>query len=833
MKIGKRDVVDMSKSNKSSSNDNLNLRDITNKLIEILSSKSKFRNYFEADIETFSRINENFDRGIIRIGLIGITSSGKSTLINAFLGEKLLPQKVKPSSNIVVVCGYAEVKKATIFFEDASNKTKQVIFNNISESLEKYGDEQYNPGNKYQVKEICVGTPNFKLPKSVLLVDSPGLDAYGMGLHEKIALQLTLPTLDLVLYLTTVKASSDKENLSRIDEISVEGKPLIVVQNKTDSIEPKIIKGGIVAKDKGEIKEEHYLRLEKLLKKGTKNSTNNADIIQVSALQALDYKYEESNIEQLFTVIKEVEIKLKQSQEFDRAYQLHEKIEGLIGNLSNVVSYNYHKEEKVVQDLRKEFNKTLNLNFLYSKPVIEDFENYTRSIISSINSTNSETKIELLINSFLEKKEILEIDLSNSIKKTHDDIITFGKKLNITHQDIRIAIFNSQNHTKIDIPKKFEVKTNKEAVSKKGITGYLGRFVGNLTANKDWGYEIKKERVVYSVIDKKTVIHNLNTSFELWEQWYINTFNKFNEQRKKGIKKINEEIIFKIISINNKKRNSILSNDKYELISKLKYFSIQLNREIFDKHQKFHINKSEYKSKNLEEDTIIDQSKTILDIFKIAHINSYYPLIAIRNFCLEKVKSKSIVIWGWDNNDLILFTNLFFLSREPILNANFSIKLKTDVGEISIINENNFNKDRHNSIFKKLAEIEATVFVNIDLSQSGFLEKKCNESIINEIHNKEVIWVVQGIEILLKNDSLIEAIVNFSNYRDENYSLDRLFIVSTKDPFYSLLIHELMNIDDLNNFLLTDEREIIKKIGKNREQEVSRYIKQFLLEKRN
>ena len=180
---------------------------------------------------------------------------------------------MKPSSNILVVCGYEKIKKATIFFEEESNKPQKDIYNDISKTLEKYGDEQYNPGNKHQVKEIRVGTPNFKLSKSILLVDSPGLDAYGMGLHEKITLQLALPTLDLVLYLTTVKASSDKENLSRIDEISTEGKPLIVVQNMIDSIVPKIIKGGIVAKDKRKIREEHYERLKNLLNKGKKSST--------------------------------------------------------------------------------------------------------------------------------------------------------------------------------------------------------------------------------------------------------------------------------------------------------------------------------------------------------------------------------------------------------------------------------------------------------------------------------------------------------------------------------------------------------------------------------
>ena len=62
--------------------------------------------------------------------------------------------------------------------------------------------------------------------------------------------------------------------------------------------------------------------------------------------------------------------------------------------------------------------------------------------------------------------------------------------------------------------------------------------------------------------------------------------------------------------------------------------------------------------------------------------------------------------------------------------------------------------------------------------------------------------------------------------------MSSLFIVSSKDPFYSFLVHELINIDNVNTFLLADERAIIKKIGKNREEEVGKYIKQFLSEQK-
>lgn len=824
--------MDVKESNKSTEKKSLSLGDIIDELIDILSSKEKFCNYFKADRDTFFKIKENLDEGVIRVGLIGITSSGKSTLINALLGEYLLPQKVKPSSNILVVCGYEKIKKATIFFEEESNKPRKDIYNDISKTLEKYGDEQYNPGNKHQVKEIRVGTPNFKLSKSILLVDSPGLDAYGMGLHEKITLQLALPTLDLVLYLTTVKASSDKENLSRIDEISTEGKPLIVVQNMIDSIEPKIIKGGIVAKDKRKIREEHYERLKNLLSRGKNNSTKSANIIQVSALQALSSKIAESNVEELFKVVTNIEERLKKNQEFDRANQLTIKINELIKNLSRVVGYDFDHEEKVVRDLNEEFRSTLDSDFLSANTVIEDFGSYKNNVISKINNSDSEDEINAVVSAFSSKKEILENDLSVRIKKNYDDILVFAKKVNITSQDLRIAITNLQNISTIHVPTKIQSKKIKRNVRKEGMTGSVSRFFGSFTGNKEWGYKSIEETVIWSEIDKRTLVQTLNTVYESWENWYPETLKKFDEQRKGAIEKIKEEIELKKISIDDKKSNTILNTDKNELIFELEKIVVQLKRKIPDNNQNVQTYRSNNGFTHVGEQALTDQPRAILNIFKLAHINSYYPLRAIRNFCLEKFNSKSILIWGWDNNDLCSFTNLFFLSPEPVIDKNFSIVLDTDIGEISFVNENNFRKDNHNVVLKNFRKTEVTIFVNVDLSQLGLLEKKLHESILKEMPKKKIIWVIQGVDILLQNDSLIEAIVGLSNYLDRINVTNSLFLVASKDPFYSFLVNELLNIGDINTFLLADERVIIDKIGKNREEEVGKYIKQYVSEQK-
>ncbi len=40
---------------------------------------------------------------------------------------------------------------------------------------------------------------------NILLIDSPGLDAYGLENHEKLTLENLLPTIDVCIFVTTLK----------------------------------------------------------------------------------------------------------------------------------------------------------------------------------------------------------------------------------------------------------------------------------------------------------------------------------------------------------------------------------------------------------------------------------------------------------------------------------------------------------------------------------------------------------------------------------------------------------------------------------------------------
>ena len=197
-----------------------------------------------------------------RMGVIGVTSSGKSTLINSLLNEDLLPSAVIPSSSQLVSCRRGDRRCGVVYFEDKKpqNLSSQRLTPQI---IKKYGEEQSNPRNREKVKQIEVFTPLFPFDKELVLVDSPGLDAYGFEGHEQLTLNTMLQSVDFCLFITTCKTNSDGKTKSVLNTIAQYDKPVIIIQNMIDSIKPSLNIDGTIRKTQQEVADEHRKRVKK------------------------------------------------------------------------------------------------------------------------------------------------------------------------------------------------------------------------------------------------------------------------------------------------------------------------------------------------------------------------------------------------------------------------------------------------------------------------------------------------------------------------------------------------------------------------------------------
>lgn len=278
--------------------------EVLDRVVAVLSRSDGLAEHFADSIRWLERRRTLWASRGWRVGLIGITSSGKSTLVNALLDARVLPVKVRPSSNSLVVCRSGEKPEATVFFKDGHSET--LCEGVLAAKLHAYADEASNPNNEKGVDEIELRWPGFRLGPDVTLVDTPGLDAYGLDRHEELTMRLFLPTVDAVVFLTTAKANADGRIAEYLDAIGDQKKPLVLVQNMIDTVEPKLGLGGAVIETKREVADGHLRRLRRLLTSRGSGTLRSAPIVQVSAQWALQPdKVASSGVPELVTRIQE------------------------------------------------------------------------------------------------------------------------------------------------------------------------------------------------------------------------------------------------------------------------------------------------------------------------------------------------------------------------------------------------------------------------------------------------------------------------------------------------------------------------------------------------
>lgn len=132
------------------------------------------------DIEDLTKASTNLRQGVFRLLVLGDMKRGKSTFLNALIGENLLPSDVNPCTAILTILRYGTEKKVTVYFGDStppevidfkSFKQRYTIDPAEAKRLEKEKKQAF-PNVDYAVVEY----PLPLLEKGIEIVDSPGLN---------------------------------------------------------------------------------------------------------------------------------------------------------------------------------------------------------------------------------------------------------------------------------------------------------------------------------------------------------------------------------------------------------------------------------------------------------------------------------------------------------------------------------------------------------------------------------------------------------------------------------------------------------------------------------
>jgi GTP-binding protein EngB required for normal cell division len=217
-----------------------------------------------------SELAAKLDQARFNLVVLGEFKRGKSTFINALLGEDLLPTAVIPLTSVVTVVGYDDTPQATVGFVDGF--AQEVELSSISD----YITESGNPENGRGVKLVEIGFPSDFLLGGVRIVDTPGTGS--VHEHNTQATLDYLPEADALIFLLTADQPASREELDLLHKARSFTPRFFIVQNKIDYLD-----------------DEQRLESMRFLNKTLSRELNESPrIYAVSALNALQRQHEKA-----------------------------------------------------------------------------------------------------------------------------------------------------------------------------------------------------------------------------------------------------------------------------------------------------------------------------------------------------------------------------------------------------------------------------------------------------------------------------------------------------------------------------------------------------------
>jgi hypothetical protein len=170
-----------------------------------------------------ARINE----GRFFVACVGQFKRGKSTLLDAFVGEPILPTGVVPVTTVPTVLRYGDTRTARVLIDTRWRMIRP-------EDLPLYVSEELNPENSKQIAGVEVFLPSPLLAGGMCLVDTPGIGSVFSGNTE--TTKDFIPQIDAAILVVGADPPISGEELALIEAVAANVDEILIVLNKIDRV---------------------------------------------------------------------------------------------------------------------------------------------------------------------------------------------------------------------------------------------------------------------------------------------------------------------------------------------------------------------------------------------------------------------------------------------------------------------------------------------------------------------------------------------------------------------------------------------------------------------
>jgi GTP-binding protein EngB required for normal cell division len=166
----------------------------------------------------------------IDVAVLGQFKAGKSSFLNSFLGQNVLPVGAIPVTTAITRLQYGHFERALVRHFDG--RTTEVPLTQIVE----FTSEAKNPGNLKNVAIVDIELPSLKSYAGLRLVDTPGLGS--VYKYHQSASENWLPAVGTAILAVSSDRPLSEHDLELIRELASHTPNIIILLTKADLLSP-------------------------------------------------------------------------------------------------------------------------------------------------------------------------------------------------------------------------------------------------------------------------------------------------------------------------------------------------------------------------------------------------------------------------------------------------------------------------------------------------------------------------------------------------------------------------------------------------------------------